>query len=140
MIMAENKLTLLHDWFEEVWNQGDTEAIDKYMAPDAIGHGLTDAEGNDMRGPAAFKPFVAKFKEAFPDLQIEVCETVSEGDLIVARCVVRGTHAGEGLCMAPTQRPIEIGGMSMVRVRDGQIVEGWNNFDFQALFAQLQDA
>ena len=140
MIMAENKRTLLHDWFEEVWNQGDTEAIDKYMAPDAIGHGLPDAEGNDMRGPAAFKPFVAKFKEAFPDLQIEVCETVSEGDLIVARCVVRGTHAGEGLGMAPTQRPIEIGGMSMVRVRDGQIVEGWNNFDFQALFAQLQDA
>ena len=135
--MADEKHALIREWFEEVWNKGNLEAIDRLMAPDAIEHGLTNAKEDDARGPAAFKPFVTKFKEAFPDLRIEVEQTVCEGEFVVARCVVRGTHNGEGLGMLPSNRPIEITGMTMVRVRDGQMVEGWNNFDMQTLMAQI---
>ena len=28
--------TLLHEWFEEVWNRGDAAAIDRLLAPDAV--------------------------------------------------------------------------------------------------------
>ena len=136
--MPENYDAFIRNWYEEVWNQGQGDAIERYMACDAIGHGLPAAEGEEMCGPDGFKPFVAQFKQAFPDLHIEVCQTVSEGDLVVARCIVRGTHTGEGLGIAPTHRPIEITGMSMARLKDGKMVEGWNNFDFEALYAQLQ--
>lgn len=134
--MSETNRALIEEWFEQVWNQGQLEAVDRLMAPDAIGHGLP-AEA--LSGPEGFKPFVAKFKQAFPDLHVQVEQTVSEGDLVVARCTVRGTHTGEGLGIAPTQRPIEITGMTMVRMRNDQMVEGWNNFDFQTLFAQLEE-
>lgn len=136
--MPHDKETFMHEWFEEVWNKGDISAIDRLMSPEAIGHGLPQSEDEVMRGPTAFKPFVAQFKQAFPDLHIKVCETVCEGDLMAARCEVTGTHTGEGLGIAPTNRAISITGMTMARIKDGQIVEGWNNYDFQTLFAQIQ--
>src|SRR5213592_4113897 len=110
--MPINRVTLLHDWFEQVWNQGDIAAIDRMLAPDAVTHGLVDDAGNELRGPDGFKPFFRKFREAFPDLQITVDDTVAEGDLIVARCTVRGTHRGHTLGFAATQKPVLFTGIT----------------------------
>jgi steroid delta-isomerase-like uncharacterized protein len=126
--------TLMHQWFEEVWNRGDEGAIDRMFAADGVVHGLSGAE--DLQ-PEAFKSLYRQLRGAFPDIRIEVEDTVREGDKLVARCTVRGTHTGDGLGMPPTGRPVEISGMAFVHVRDGQIAEAWNIFDFQALTAQL---
>ena len=40
--MAKEKNTILHRWFEEVWNNGRTEVIDEMIAPNAIAYGLED--------------------------------------------------------------------------------------------------
>ncbi len=61
--------TLLHEWFEEVWNRGDAAAIDRLLAPDAVIHGLQDADGNEVKGKEGFIPFFRNFRDAFPDLQ-----------------------------------------------------------------------
>ena len=53
------------------------------------------------------------------------------------RVTITGTHAGLGLGVAPTGRAIRISSMSMARVRDGRLVEGWDNVDYLGLFAQL---
>ena len=50
---------------------------------------------------------------------------------------MRATHTGEGIGITPTDKPVEFTGMTMVRVKDGKIVEAWNNFDFMAMFQQL---
>jgi steroid delta-isomerase-like uncharacterized protein len=135
--MGESYATLAHRWFEEVWNQGRESAIDELMAEDSIVHGLVDRSEGEIRGPAAFKPFVRKFRTGFPDIRINVEDVVVEGDKIAARCVVTGTHTGPGIMSAPTGRPTEITGMCIVRVKDGKIAEGWNNFDFLTLYQQL---
>jgi steroid delta-isomerase-like uncharacterized protein len=135
--MVDQNDTLVHRWFEEVWNKGRAEVIDEMFACDGVAHGLVDQEGKELCGPAGFKPFFESFRNAFPDLQVVVEDTVSEGDKIAARCTVRGTHRGEGVGIAPTDRPVEFTGMTIVRVKDGQIVEAWNNFDFMAMFQQL---
>jgi steroid delta-isomerase-like uncharacterized protein len=132
--------TLVHEWFEEVWNQGRVDAIDRLFAADGIAHGLADGEGNALRGPEGYKPFFHQFKGAFPNLRVDVEDTVCEGDKIAARCVVRGTHTGEGLGMAATHRDVSFTGMTILRIKDGQIVEAWNNFDLPGLFAQLTRA
>src|ERR1700730_5044746 len=134
--MSENK-ALIHRWFDEVWNQGRTDAIDEMFAEDGIAHGLSDDSGNPLRGPAGFKGFHAKFREAFPDIVVTVEDTVSEGDKIAARCSVRGKHSGDSLGFAATNAPVEFTGIAIVRVKDGKIVEAWNNFDFMTLYKQL---
>ena len=128
---------LVRRWFEEVWNKGRVEAIDEMFAEDGIAHGLADETGAPLRGPSGFKPFFQKFRDAFPDIEVIVEDAIAEGDRVAARCRVRATHAGEGLGFAATQRPMEITGMTFARVRDGKIVEAWNNFDFMAMYQQI---
>jgi steroid delta-isomerase-like uncharacterized protein len=137
--MPADERTILHEWFEEVWNQGREETIFRLFAEDGIAHGITDEEGRELRGPSGFVPFVRQLMGAFPDIRIDVEDAVQQGDKVAVRCVVRGTHTGEGLGIAPTQRPVEFTGMSFVHVRDGQIAEAWNNFDFQTLMAQITE-
>lgn len=129
---------LVRRWFEEVWNKGREEAIDEMFAEDGVAHGLADETGAPLRGASGFKPFFRSFRGAFPDLEVIVEDAITEGDKVAARCRVRATHAGEGLGFAATQRPVEITGMTFARVRDGKIVEAWNNFDFMGMFQQLQ--
>jgi steroid delta-isomerase-like uncharacterized protein len=124
-------------WFEEVWNKGREEAIDEMFADDGIAYGLADETGALLRGPNDFKPFFRNFRGAFPDIEVIVEDIIAEGDKVAARCRVRATHAGDSLGFAATKRPMEITGITFVRVRDGKIVEAWNNFDFMGMFQQL---
>jgi steroid delta-isomerase-like uncharacterized protein len=138
-LMSDNQ-TLAHEWFEEVWNKGDRDAIDRLFAADGIAHGLAEGADAPLRGPEGYRPLFDRFRDAFPDIQIEVVDTVCEGDKIAARCIVRGTHTGAGLGIEATNRNVEFTGMTFLRVRDGQIVEAWNNFDVAKLYEQLGSA
>jgi predicted ester cyclase len=135
--MKKQYPTLIHEWFEEVWNQRDAKAIDRLLDPDAIAHGISGADGKEPRGPAEFKDFHQRFLTAFPNLVISVEDTVSEGDKIAARCTVRAKHEGEGLGFAATGKQVEITGMCILRTRDGKSVEAWNNFDFLKMHSQM---
>jgi len=136
-VMSKESNTLIHRWFEEVWNKGREDAIDEMFAADGIAHGLADEKDQKLRGPEGFKPFFKKFRDAFPDIQVVVEDCITEGDLIAARCTVRASHTGDALGVAATNKPVEFTGMTIVRVRDGKIVEGWNNFDFMSLYRQI---
>jgi steroid delta-isomerase-like uncharacterized protein len=129
--------TLVHRWFEEVWNQKRESAIDELMAPDAIVHGIVGPEGQQIHGPAGFKPFFRHFSAAFPDMRITVEDTLVDGHKVAARCTVSGTHSGPGVMPAPTNKPISFTGICIVRIENGRIAEGWNNFDFLAMYQQL---
>ncbi len=102
-----------------------------------VSHGLTDPAGNNVSGAAAFRAFHRLFRSAFPDLHFVVEDVLIDGDRMAARCRVTGTHSGPGVLPAATNKPVDFTGMLMVRVRDGKIVEGWNNFDFMTLYQQL---
>ncbi len=134
--MAENE-TFIQRWFEEVWNQKSEKAIDEMCAEDVIANGLTDAEGNTIRGIEAYKNLHRAFVSAYPDIKITVEDTIAEGDKIAARCRVSGTHKGEGLGVAPTHSPVEFTGMTFVKLKDGKIAEAWNEFDFMKMYSQV---
>ena len=84
-----------------------------------------------------FKSFYDSFRGAFPDIQVIVEDTVTEGNKIVTRCKVKATHTGEGMGLAPTDSSVEFNGMCMVRVEGGKIVESWNSFDFMTMYQQM---
>src|SRR3954466_11321235 len=107
----------IHRWFEEVWNNKNEAAIDEMLAPDVIGHGLQDPDGSDkIVGLEAFKRLHRQFVAAYPDIHIEVRDTVIEGDKIGARCRVTGTHTGSGLGLTPTNAAVDFTGMLVIRV------------------------
>ena len=121
---AENKALVMR-WFDEVWNKGRAEAIAEMFAADGVARGL----GDEMHGPEAFKAFHAKFREAMPDLRIEMDELIAEGDRVAYRFTASGTHRGDSLGFAATNRSTRFIGMGSVVISDGKIVEGWNVLD-----------
>ena len=131
--MSTESKDLVRRWFEEVWNEGRVAAIDEMLASHGVVHGL----GDDLRGPAGFKPFHAAYRSAFPDVAIHIEDIIAEGDLVAARWSGAATHRGEGLGFAPTGRRVRFTGMVFVRVQGGVVVEGWNNFDQLGMLQQL---
>ena len=133
----EQYTTVLHRWFEEVWNQGRESTIDELLANGAVAHGLIGPDGQPVKDVAGFKPFYRHFRAAFPNIRIAIEDTLLDGDKVAARCVVTATHTGPGVMASPTGKDVSITGMCIVRVIDGKIVESWNNFDFLSLYKQL---
>jgi steroid delta-isomerase-like uncharacterized protein len=135
--MLEENKALVRRWFEEVWNKGRADAIPEMFAANGIAHGLSEDAANPLRGPAGFLPFHAQFREAFPDIEVVVEDQIAEGDMVATRCSVRGKHEGDSLGFAATQAPVEFTGVTITRIKDGKIVEAWNNFDFMKMYKQL---
>jgi len=135
--ISEQNKAVIRRWFEEVWNKGRADAIAELFADDGVAHGLSDDAANPLRGPAGFLPFHAQFREAFPNIEIVVEDQIAEGDMVATRCSVRGKHTGHSLGFAATQAPVEFTGVTITRIKDGKIVEAWNNFDFMKMYKQL---
>ena len=131
--MSLEDKALIRRWFEEVWNQGRVEAIDEMLAE----HGVIHRLGDDLRGPSGFKPFHASYRNAFPDVSIHVEDVVSEDGLVAARWSAAGTHRGGGLGFEATGRPVRFHGMTLARVEQGKLVEGWNVFDQLGMLQQI---
>jgi|SRR5262245_11509245 len=125
---------VIRQWFKEVWNERNEDAIQRLMAPHAVAHGLGP---EPIRGPEGFKPFWRAFHGAFSDLHIDVTHTLTEGDMVVAHCHVTGRHTGDTLGVPPTGNPVDFWGFTRGRIVDGQVVEGWNTFDFLSFYQQL---
>ncbi len=135
--MAEEYETLMHRWFEEVWNKGREEAIDEMLAEDCIGYGLPTETGEPIRGREEFKQFYRNFRQAFPHTRVTIGETVSDGEKISSVCHVSALHEGRGIGVEPTNRQVEFSGIVLVKIRDGKIIESWNSFDFMKMYSDV---
>ena len=115
-------------WFEEVWNQSRREAIDEMFPEDGVLHdGRTD-----YRGPAEFKRFYDALRAQLSDVRVTPLDTISEGNLVCMRWSSTAKHSSTG-------KPLEVTGISILRFKDGRLVEAWQNWDQHGLLQQLAD-
>jgi predicted ester cyclase len=68
---------------------------------------------------------------------MKIEDAIAEGDRVTVRITAEGTHKGGNLGVAPTGRKIRIEGIVIVRIANGQIVEGWNSWDQLGLLRQI---
>jgi steroid delta-isomerase-like uncharacterized protein len=126
----ENKALALRSW--EAANNPDT--IDEVYAADLVWH----EPDQDLRGYEQAKQFVSTFITAFPDVNATVEDVIAEGDKVVTRWTIRGTHQGEVEEFGPpTGKQAELQGISIHRIEGGKIVEEWNRYDNLSLLQQL---
>ena len=62
---------------------------------------------------------------------------VAEGDKLVVRWAIQGTHTGEFLGIAPTNKEVTLPTTEMFRIRSGQLVEAWDSYDRLSFMQQL---
>ncbi len=112
---------------------GGMDAVVDLVASDCVVH-FAGMPPLDRDG---FRQMSAMFYAAFPDLVHHVDEQTAEGDRVVNRLAVRGTHRGEFQGIAPTGRRIEMAAISIQRVDAGRLVGGWILADLAGLLQQL---
>lgn len=135
MQQEKNNHEFIRRWFEEVWNKGRLDAIDEMASANAIGHG--QAEHTVDLGLVEFKQFAQNLRSAFPDIHVTIHDTLAQGDEVVARWSATMTHTGPFLGIAATGRKATVTGMSIQRIVEGKIVEGWDNWDQLGLLVQI---
>lgn len=129
----EENEELVTQYWEEVW-WGDQGTIAEIVSPDEVHHwGI----GGDTTGIDAFNERWALFFEAFPDLEFTVDQVIVDDNLAATRWTATGTHRGEWLGIAPTDREVSWQGINIFRIECGQIVESWGEADHLGLLSQL---
>ena len=120
------------DLVRRSWEAPDN--TDEVYAPDAVWH-LPDRE---IQGTEQFKQYVTEYSTAFPDGSVSVEDEIAEGEKVVNRFTLRGTHQGETEEFGPpTGRQVELKGITISRVEGGKIVEEWQAYDNLSIMQQL---
>jgi steroid delta-isomerase-like uncharacterized protein len=133
--MQEN-VELMKRWYREVWREAKDETIFEIIAPNATLHGQTGST-DAIQGPEGFLAFAQRIREAFPDTEVAVEDVFSVDDKVAVRWVASGTHTGSGLGVAPSGKRISVTGMTIAKIQNGKIVEGWDNWDRLAMLEQI---
>jgi steroid delta-isomerase-like uncharacterized protein len=133
---AEENVQLMRRWFQEVWNEGRIQTVYELLAPDAVARGQRGAE-KEIRGPEEFDKFVQEIRGAFPDIKVEVEDVFGTDDKVVLRWSGVMTHTGDGLGMPASGQTVRTRGITIARIVDGQIVEGWDNWDQLGMLEQI---
>jgi predicted ester cyclase len=114
----------------------DTErlkaAMPAFFAPEYVSH----RPGGDMP-LEAFVQYQITRLPAFPDLSCTVEDIIAEGQKVMVRFIVRGTHTGRFRDIPATGKKIEMGGISLERCAAGKMVEGWHYSDTLGMMQQL---
>lgn len=109
-------------------------AIDALFWPDVV---LRTPLASDARGTALMKQVWAVLRRGFPDLHVEVEDVIAEGDKVVSRNTVTGTHEGDYLGVAPTGRTVTWSEVTIGRIVGGRVAEAWAVVDVAAQMRQL---
>lgn len=95
------------------WSYGNLDALDEVCGPDY------SLDGQDLQ---FLKGAITDFRNALPDLKVELGEMIAEGDKVAYSWTMNGTHQGEYHGIAPTSKPVKFTGITIIRFADGKIV------------------
>ena len=131
--MHEGNEAAVRRLIEEVLNRGQTDLLAELVVADHVGHNPF----GDHYGPEGLRIVVMEYRAAFRDLRVTVDDLVTQGDKVVHRFTLRGTHAGPFLGIPPTGQVVTATGIAIDRLKDGRIVESWVSLDALNLLRQL---
>jgi steroid delta-isomerase-like uncharacterized protein len=132
-IAAANK-ALLSRFYKEVYVDWNMTLVDEVLSPRFTSHDWPDDSGT---GPQVFRDYYAAIRSAVPDARYEVDDLIAEGDRVVVRWTLRGTHRGAFGGIAPTGRPIALKGIAIYRVQDGKLMERWVVSDLHGMLEEI---
>ncbi|HUK33498.1 MAG TPA: ester cyclase [Vicinamibacterales bacterium] len=135
-IAAENK-ALVRRFYKEVYVDWNMAFADAVVSPQFTSH---DWPESGPTGSKAFRDYYAALRSAVPDARYEVDDLIAEGDKVVVRWRLLGTHKGDFRGIAPTGRQIVLKGIAIYRVQDGKLIERWVVSDLHGLLEESRAA
>lgn len=132
---ADENKQLLASYIAQVWDDADVNAIRSFLSPTFRRHLSPHLPPLDVDGQV---DRILGFRLAFPDLKIAVQDVVAEGDRVVFRAIMRGTHLGQFRGVSPTGRHVVFELIDIIRIENGLFMEQWGGPDIADLLSQLE--
>ena len=111
-----------------------SRTIEELVEPDAV---IRTPLPLDVSGAQALKEVFMRLHRAYPDLHVSIEDLIAEGDRVVSRNVVTGTHRGEYMGIPPTGKSVTYNEIFIFRFVNGQIAETWGVVDVLSQLRQL---
>ena len=121
--------------YEEVFNRGELGQVDTLISAEYIDHNPIGPGGE--LGIEGFKQTVRALRFAFPDLRFTVEEMIVNGDKVVTRTTMQGTHKNSFMRFDPTDKQVTVTGFDIYRITDGVVAERWGTLDGLTLMQQI---
>jgi len=120
---------------KECIEQGNSQTLRDLLADDVVNHSAPSGTAN---GANSFHYFLNEvLRKGFPDLKVEILEQIAEGDLVTTRKRIVATHTGEIFGIAPSNKPVELDVIDIIRLKGGKYVEHWGQSNFSEVIARL---
>jgi predicted ester cyclase len=126
---------IVHRFLQEVFDRRNAAAAADSCAKGYLWHGGHLGDATSLHD---YQAVITSFFVGFPDLEVEVLDTIAEGDRVAVRFTMNGTHLGPFKGISPTYSRISGSGASTFRIAEGRIVEEWWQGDLLALLRQLE--
>ena len=134
MSSSTNK-SVYRRFIEEVANRGNFAMADELLADNVVEYEQLP-EGLPPNGEGIRQLF-RMLRTAFPDFNITIEDLLNDGDKVIARVTLRGTHRGDLMGLRPTGRKVAYEAIDISRIVDGKMAEHWGIPDYLTLFRQL---
>lgn len=135
---TETNKAIVQRYGEQVWNERRRDFFEEFYVENAVLHGTGAPSGPRLgSGLEGIRTAYDRLLNAFPDIQITNDDVIAEGDKVVARWTLRGTHQGELRGIPATGKQVTQSGMSIFRLDNARIVEVWVQADNMSLMQQL---
>lgn len=135
--MSEANKAIVRQIVDQIQNRHELAGIDTFFMPDFINHVEAHEASSELNAAQRAKIAFAQLFSAFPDLNVTIHDQLAEGDKVMTRKVLRGTHQGLFIGVEPTGKQIEFEVIDIVRLENGKVVEHWAIQDRLALMQQL---
>jgi steroid delta-isomerase-like uncharacterized protein len=132
--VSEQNKELVRQLLEEDISRGNVAVAERIIHPEFFDH--TNPPGM-QRGLEGHNAIVRLFRAAFPDQWWQIEDLIAEGDRVVARTTMRGTHSGDFFGIPASGRAVTLTGVHVMRIADGRIIEHWGSNDDLGLMRQI---
>ncbi len=124
----------VYEYTLAVQRHGDFDAIERTISPDFYNHDVLPGLPRNREGS---KQLFHMLWRVFPDMDVTIHDQVAEGELVVTRKTITGTHSAEFLGVPATGKRVAIEVIDILSVRDGLITGHWAQADLLGLYRQM---
>ncbi len=136
--LTEQNKSIAMRFAQDGWgtNPNWKQTWDELMSADVVYHFNSTAE--PIVGLEANKAFNEDLFQGFPDIHQALEDVIAEGDKVVYRTTIQGTHTGQFLGAAPTGKPVKVNDFTLLRISNHKIVEWWYECNLLEVMQQLE--
>lgn len=132
--MGEQNKALVRRFLEEVVNRGDTSRLEEFFTANPVDHTPFPGQPPGVEG---IRQALNMIRAAFPDMRVTIEDMIAEGDRVVVRSTITGTHRGDFMGLPPTGKRVSVMAIDITRVEGGKQAEHWGLFDRAELMDQV---